>query len=480
MIARRKAVPCINMPGKLTLACHLFCAGLLAAGGEQERKADEVFKVYTAQGSPGCAVGVIQDGKVVHSKGYGMADLEQGVAISPKSVFYMGSVSKQFMAFAILTMEKQGKLTLDDSIRKHVPELPDAYSPVTLRHLLHHTSGARDYLTLGMLAGYSPDHVWTERAALRMIARQRALNFEPGAEHLYSNSGYVLLSLAAQRAAGEKLNEWSMKHLFGPLGMAASRWQHNHSDPIPNRAHGYARSMLGAWQVSDSMIDTVGGGGMYSSVEDMLKWAGNFLSGATGGELLARMAEPGKLRDGTPLANGYGMGLMKGSFRGTQMISHGGALAGYRTHFLALPEKRLAVVCLCNMASALPQRLSERVAGAWLEGELGEAKAPDAPKPPAQPKLEIVPADLQREILGAWWSDELQAVYQFVQDEGKLTVEVGDNTRAVVVMRENGALQASMGQTGFNLRRGADGKVHTILLDAGRVRGIELKRSGRD
>lgn len=458
------------------LLLALCLSGPLSRGAAEEAKTDEVFKAYTAPGSPGCAVGVIRGGQIAFAKGYGMADLEQGVAISPKSVFYMGSVSKQFMAFAILTLEKQGKLTVDDSIRNHVPELPESYAPVTLRHLLHHTSGARDYLTLGMLAGYSQDHVWTERAALRMIARQRALNFEPGAEHLYSNSGYVLLALAAQRAAGEKLNEWSKKNLFGPLGMSSSRWQHNHADPIPRRAHGYARSMVGWWQVSDSMIDTVGGGGMYSSVEDMLKWAANMLSGAVGSDLLARMAEPGKLRDGSPIANGYGMGLVKGSFRGTPMVSHGGALAGYRTHFVALPEKKLAVVCLCNMASALPQRLSESVAGIWLEGEIGEETPADAPKPPLPPKLGSVPAELQRAVLGDWWSDELQVLYRFIEDGGKLALEAGDNLRLAVMMREDGGLQSSMGQIGIRVQRGADGGARTILLDAGRVRGIELKR----
>lgn len=454
----------------------LLAVGLLAVGADGGAKTDEVFKAYTAPGSPGCAVGVLRDGTTLLAKGYGMADVEQGVALSARSVFYMGSVSKQFMAFSLLMLEKQGKLTLDDSVRKHIPELPEYFAQVTLRQLLHHTGGVRDYLTLGTLAGYHADHVWTERAALRMIARQRALNFEPGAEHLYSNSGYVLLALTAQRLTGGRLNDWARPNVYEPLGMASSRWQHNHADPIPNRAHGYARSMTGGWQISDAMVDTVGGGGMYSSVEDMLRWAANFEQGKLGGELLARMSEPGKLRDGRPIANGYGMGLVKGSFRGTPMISHGGALAGYRTHFLRLPEKKLAVVCLCNFANAVPQRLAEQTAAAWLEGELGEAERAEAPKPPAPPKLAPVGEGLAKELAGQWWSEELQAVYRFREEGGRLYVEVGDNLRAPLMAAEDGTLRASMTPISLAVRRDMSGKAVSLQIEAGRVRGIELTR----
>lgn len=453
----------------------LLLAGALQASSEKDAETASVFKALATTSSPGCAVGVMRGGKTLHAKGYGMADLEQSVPLSPKSVFYMGSVSKQFMAFSILTMEKQGKLSLDDSVRNHIPELPAYYAPVTLRHLLHHTGGVRDYLTLGMLAGYGQDHVWTERAALRMIARQKALNFEPGAEHLYSNSGYVLLALTAQRIAGESLNEWGRKHVFGPLGMASSRWQHNHADLVANRAHGYARTPAGAWRASDAMVDTVGGGGMYSSVEDMLRWAENLASGRLGGDLLARMAEPGRLRDGQTIPNGYGMGLVKGTYRGTPSISHGGALAGYRTYILHLPEKRFSVVCLCNFANANPARFAEQVADVWLEGELGPAAKVEPPKPPSPPKLSPLDASLKSAIAGEWWSEELQTVYTFREESGQFMLEVGDNTRAAVLATGNGSLRVSMMPIAFEVKRDG-GAVSALVMEAGRVRGIELRR----
>jgi CubicO group peptidase (beta-lactamase class C family) len=183
-----------------------FATAALAAG--EERRTDALFAEFAKPGSPGCAVGVMRDGRTLLAKGYGLGDLEQGVPLSPRSVFYLASVSKQFMAFSVLLLEQQGKLSLDDPVGKHVAGLPAHTARITLRQLLHHTGGVRDYLALGFLAGFPRDHVWTERAALNSIARQKATNFEPGAEHLYSNSGYVLLSLAAQRVIGGKLNDW--------------------------------------------------------------------------------------------------------------------------------------------------------------------------------------------------------------------------------------------------------------------------------
>ncbi len=451
-------------------------AGVLLASGEKEAKTDGIFKPVSMSSSPGCVAGVMRNGQTLYARGHGMGDLEQGTALSPKTAFYMGSVSKQFMAFTILLLEQQGKLGLDDSVRKHIPELPEYFAPVTLRQLLHHTSGVRDYLTLGILAGYAPDHVWTERAALKTIMRQKGLNFAPGSEHLYSNSGYVLLAVTAQRAARERLNEWGRKYLFGPLGMTSSRWQQNHADLVPNRAHGYARAAAGAWQVSDAMVDTVGGGGMYSSVEDMLRWMENLESGKFGGELLARMAEPGKLGDGQAISNGYGMGLVKGKYRGALAISHGGALAGYRTYILRLPEKRFSVVCLCNFANANPGRFAEQAADIWLEGELGAAARTDPPEPPAPVRLSPPDAALKAALAGEWWSEELQAVYRFGEDQGRFMVEAGDNTRTPVMAAEDGRLRASMMGIAFEVRREGGGAVAALSLEAGRVRGIELRR----
>jgi CubicO group peptidase (beta-lactamase class C family) len=234
--------------------------------------------------------------------------------------------------------------------------------------------------------------------------------------------------------------------------------------------------MTGTWRVSDSMLDTVGGGGLYSAIEDMMRWAANFDEGKVGTEALARMVKPGALRNGTPLVNGYGMGLVSGSYRGAVMVSHSGSLAGYRTHFLRLPEKQFSVVCLCNAADAVPGRLAEQVADRWLAGELVEARRAEAPKSSPQPKLSAPDASLSSALAGAWWSEELQAVYRFRQEAGQLVVEAGDNIRAPVMVAEDGKLRVTSMPAMFELKRDTAGTVTSILMESGRVRGIELRR----
>jgi CubicO group peptidase (beta-lactamase class C family) len=181
----------------------------------------------------------------------------------------MASVSKEFTALSILLLERDGKLQLDDRVRTHIPELPEYTSGITIRQLLNHTSGLRDYLTMASLAGRPQDYVITERDVLDMLARQTKLNFEPGAEHLYSNSGYVLLSLIVQRVSGSRLNDFARDRIFTPLGMTSTRFQHDHASPIVNKAIGYQKRKE-SWFIANSMLDVVGDGGMYSSVADML------------------------------------------------------------------------------------------------------------------------------------------------------------------------------------------------------------------
>src|SRR5262245_35615555 len=236
---------------------------------------DTIFKDLATDHSPGCAVGAARGDAPLAAKAYGMADLEHNIPLTPQSVFYMASVSKQFTALSILLLERDGKLQLDDRARTYVPELPEYAATISIRQLLHHTSGLRDYLTLSGLAGNPPDQVITERSVLNVLARQTRLNFEPGVEHLYSNTGYVLLSMIVHRVSGRPLDEFARERIFTPLGMKNTRFQHDHSTPIPGRAIGYVRRGQ-SWRIANSMLDVVGDGGMYSTVDDMLRWAAAF------------------------------------------------------------------------------------------------------------------------------------------------------------------------------------------------------------
>jgi CubicO group peptidase (beta-lactamase class C family) len=344
-------------------------------------RVEELFE-KNASDAPGCAVGVVANGDVVFAKGYGLASLEHGVRITRATRFYMASVSKQVTALAVLLAAEQGALSLTDSIRNTVPELPRYMDAVTLRHLLTHTGGVRDYFPLGWLAGLSAEHAYTESDVLGIVGRQRALNFPPGADVLYSNSGYVLLSIAIARAAGRRLDAFAREVIFGPLGMDAARFQHDHADVVPDKASGYEQRD-GAWRVANSMLDVVGDGGMYASLDDMLAWTRNLLSPQLGASAIGVMQTPARLRGGA--STGYGMGLGIAAHRGLKTLEHGGGMAGYRTHLLAYPTESLGVVVLGNDGTLWPGQLARRMGEAYL----GERMAPASPRPPSPPIAEI-------------------------------------------------------------------------------------------
>ncbi len=355
-------------------------------------KIDPLFKQFNNT-SPGCAVGVEQNGKTLFSKGYGLADLEHDIPLTPQSVFYMASVSKQFTALTILLLADDGKLQLTDSIRKFIPELPDYANGVTIYQLLTHTSGVRDYLSLGGLAGLSNEFVYTDDNALKLISRQEAPNFAPGSEFLYSNSGYFLLSLVVKRITGQPLNGVAHEKIFDPLGMKATRFQHDHSALIPAKAVGY--EVRGkSWHTSNSTLDVVGDGGLYSSIDDMMLWMKNIDAPTLGAKALAIMETPGKLNNGTPID--YGMGLEASNFRGLKAVEHGGALAGYRTEDLWFPEQRLSVVVLCNSSFAFPQGLARQTAEVYLSPQMEKSSRPAGDLAP--PVVSITEQEIQAKV----------------------------------------------------------------------------------
>src|SRR5712671_3053912 len=291
---------------------------------------DEVFGDLTKAGSPGCALGVYRDGKIVYAKGYGLANVEENVAITPQSVFDIGSTSKQFTAASILLLEKQGKLSVNDDIRKYVPELPDYGRKITIVQLLNHTSGLRDYLTLMDLAGIPIDSVTTDADALALVTRQKALNFAAGSEWLYSNTGFFLLSTIVQRVSGKTLRDFAAENIFAPLEMTHTQFRNSHSALIANRALAYDEQENHAgYTLNVSYFEQTGDGAVHTSVEDLLKWDENFYSPRVGGkEFLAEIQERGKLNDGKVLE--YAKGLFLQDYRGLHTVSHGGAWGGYR------------------------------------------------------------------------------------------------------------------------------------------------------
>lgn len=335
----------------------------------QQARVDALFAQYDAK-TPGCTVGVERHGQTLLATGYGAADLKQGRSLTPRSSVYMASVSKQVAAMAVLLLVEDGRLQLGDNVRQFIPQLPEYAAPVTVRQLLTHTSGIRDYFTLGSLNGKQEEHVYTEADVLALLNRQQSLDFEPGSDFLYSNSGYVLLSMVVQRVSGSKLDDFARKRIFTPLGMTNTRFQHDHTVPVANKANGYVRGD-GGWAVANSNLNVVGDGGLYSTVQDMLRWSSNLGHSKIGARSLAMMSRTETLNDGSP--TGYGMGLGLLTYRGLPVISHGGSLAGYRTQNWWFPEQQLGIVLMCNNGEARAGDLVTQVADIFLETEMAPA-----------------------------------------------------------------------------------------------------------
>ena len=355
----------------VTAVLILILFSLLVAD-EKTAKVDQLFSRWRKTNSPGCALAIIQDGRIIYKQGYGMASLEHSIPISPGSVFYIGSCSKQFVAMCIALLSAEGKLSLDDDIRKYIPEMPDYGIPLTVRHLIHHTSGLRDYLTLLGIMG-TDFGAYHEDDVLELIARQKELNFKPGEEYLYSNSGYFLLAVIVQRASRKSLRDYAEENIFKPLGMRNSRFHDDYTELLQNRAFGYFPGGKDKYRNFISTFDCVGSGGLFTSVEDLFLWDQNFYHYRVGGrDVIELMHTKGKLNNGQELD--YAFALRISSYRGLKTVDHGGALGGYRSYVVRFPEQNFSVICLSNLSSINPAGLSQQIADIYLADEFEKAE----------------------------------------------------------------------------------------------------------
>ena len=456
------------------------------SGGQDntvEARVDSVFVQYDNTRSPGCALGVIQDGEFIFKRGYGMANLEYGISITPSSVFRIGSTSKQFTAAAVVQLAQEGKLALDDDIRMHLSELPDYGHRLTIRHLLHHTSGIRDYLRLMYLAGGRNDDFYTDQEAVAMVARQRELNFAPGEEYLYSNSGYFLLSQIVKRASGQSLREYAREKIFRRLGMSHSHFHDDHTHIVPNRAGGYAPNRDGGFRISMTTLGMVGDGGVLTSVEDLLHWDNHFYdrpaekeAGSGSNEFWRTMLTRGVLNSGDTLD--YALGLVHGTYRGLGVISHGGAFVGFRAQMMRFPTERFTVICLCNLSTANPSRLARQVADIYLADRLepratGEETGTAGARPTGSDSVSLSKAQLQ-EYVGDYYSEELDATYRIRLDGDTLALTVGN--RLDGRLRPVDSDEMRRGSVRLLFQRDDGAAVTGFLLDAGRVKNLRFER----
>jgi CubicO group peptidase (beta-lactamase class C family) len=329
---------------------------------------DAIFAPWNRTDSPGCALAVLQGGRIVYEHGYGMADLSHEAVITPKTPFHVASVSKQFTAAAILLLAQQGRVSLDDEIQKYLPEIHDFGAPITIRNLLHHTSGLRDQWDLLDLAGYrySLDLI-TDEDVMSMVLNMRELNFPPGSQYMYSNTGYTLAGQIIKRVSGDSLRTFTTKYMFEPLGMDNTHFRDDHAEVTRGEALGYERTKDGVYRLSVTNFDTVGATSLYTTVEDLAKWDENFYAPKFGGPDFAQsMTRTDKLTTGED--NHYAMGLMLLQYRRLPIVEHGGADAGYRANLLRFPEQHFSVITLCN-TPANPSALSRKVADLYLASD---------------------------------------------------------------------------------------------------------------
>jgi CubicO group peptidase (beta-lactamase class C family) len=393
-------------------------------------RVDSVFRAFDRTESPGCALGVYRDGQIVYARGYGMANLELGVPITPRTVLDIGSISKEFAATAILLLQREGKLSLSDDVRRYFPEMPPYAADVTIRNLLNHTSGIRDMFVMMNLAGRSFDGVADTVDYLRVITRSAETNFPIGTRYLYSNSGFALLGQIVYRVSRQSLPAFLRQNVLDPLGMRDSRSLDDHGTIIPNRAQGYA-PRGGGFRIQSSQVDgTAGAGSMHTTIEDFARWDGNWQSGFVGFGMLAdSLTVRGKLRNDSTIS--YALGISVDSWRGLRTVSHGGSWAGYRAHYVRFPDQHLAVACFCNLTSSGPDTLAYRVAAVYLGSQMGPDTIGAWDSALTSATAEQVPREWLRTKEGVWRNAQLGEVRRTRMVGDSLMIGTIQRTRLV-------------------------------------------------
>jgi len=398
-----------------------------AASRRLRDQTDKVFAKWDSTVSPGCALSVMQDGQIIYKRGYGMADLDHDVPITPETIFHVASISKQFTAAAIVLLAQDGKLSLDDDVHKYVTELPDFGARITIRHLIYHTSGLRDQWALLGLAGwrYSLDLI-TDDDVLELMSRQKDLNFQPGEKHIYCNTGYTLLAQIVKRVSGQSFREFTNSRIFEPLGMTSTHFRDDHAEIVKHIAYGYEEGKgRNVYRLSVTNFDTVGATSLLTTVEDLAHWDENFYHPRVGGPaLVAQQLQRGKLTSGKELD--YAFGLVHGKYRGLPTIGHGGADAGYRADLLRFPQQHFSVACLCNQGEINPSELTRKAADIYLAEQLKEP-------PPARLEPSAKPVSVADERLsqyaGLYWKKDEERAMRILHRDGKLFLQESEEER---------------------------------------------------
>lgn len=445
-----------------------------AAQADVQALADKVFAQYTSAG-PGCVVGVAQGGTVLLEKGYGAADLEQRTLLTANSILEAGSVSKQFTAAAVTLLALEGKLRFEDEIQKYFPEIPRYERPITVRMLLDHTSGLRDWGDIVNMAGWPRgSRAVTHAHVLEVIARQRRTNYTPGERYSYTNSGYNLLAMLVARVSGQTFAEFTRARFFAPLGMTSTSWRDDYRRVVPGRATAYAP--LGAasgWATDMPFENAHGNGGLLTTVGDLLRWnealTKRSVGGAVGSALVDSLTRTGRLTNGEAIT--YAAGLVVDDYRGTKQIAHSGATAGYRAYLARYPEQRdLSVAVLCNTYAAATAHAHAMVNG-LASGLIAVAPtATDFPVAGTMPR-----ADSLAKFVGDYASDEVGVTFNVRLEQGRLVLRRAPADSWIVTrISKDGRFTAGPWQLWFTAERGGpvmhlgSGRAYDVVFTARR------------
>jgi CubicO group peptidase (beta-lactamase class C family) len=413
---------------------------------DQFAKIDELLLKHDSTKTPGCAFAIVKSGEIIYTKSIGMASLEHSVTITPSTVFYIASCSKQFAAFCIALLEEKGLLSVHDDVCKYIPEIPDYGRKIEIQHLIRHTSGLRDYLELNSLSGHYGDELITPDDALSAIIRQKRLNFQPGERYLYSNSGYFLISELVLRITGQTLRQFAHENIFLPLGMKNTHFHDDRTEPIPNRAIGYLYRPGIGFRINVPGLETVGSGGIYSSVEDLALWDRNFYDNKHGkGDpaLMQRILETTTLIDGKPFT--YAFGLQVDKYRGLDRVEHSGSNGSYTAEFARFPGQNLTFICLSNSSLISAPTTVMRAADILLESEFTSQDS--------AVKTAIVPAELTESDLDG--------------KEGYYFSESGDTSFKII--RLNNSLIVSLGSIRLPLTPSSPDRFHILNMPIGGI-----------
>jgi len=446
-----------------------------------EPRVDRLFAPWDKSDSPGCAVGVLRNGHFIYERGYGMANLDYDVPITPHTVFYVGSVTKQFTAALAAMLALDGKLSLDADIRTYLPGMPDyakTYGvPVTVNDLIHHTSGIRDIYGLMELAGWRLEDVTPDDSAFALIARQKELNFKPGTEYLYSNSGYWLLGKILERVSGKPLRVLADERIFTPLGMTHTHFHDDLGHVMKNRAMSYEPDGHGGFRISYLQnFDKIGAGGLYSTVEDLAKWDTNFYSHRVGGDALQGLIHTrGVLANGDTLI--YAFGNEVSTYRGLRTDEHSGSMMGYKAHLLRFPDQHLSVIETCNLGSIDPGPIARQIAEIYLGARMTPATMPPVRQgAPPGPIISLAVADMNR-VTGTFTSDELGATYRVLMRNGQLMIRRPTVPDAALLPKSRNSFGVADG-SGLQLHFDSTGSAppQSFTIQAGRVTNIRFSR----